>query len=120
VLHRLAPSRNMAGYLQRLQAIERAYPERKLTLIGDNLSSHKSRPIQAWLVEHPRNQPRFIPIKAAWHNLMEPWWRLLRREALAGQSFADTKEVNQAALDANRRLNVRAKPWVWGRPARIP
>jgi DDE superfamily endonuclease len=115
-----APSRNTAGYLQLLQAIERAYPDGKLTLIGDNLSSHKSRPIQAWLVEHPRVQPLFIPVKAAWLNLMEPWWRLLRREAFAGQCFADTQEVNHAAADATRRLNARAKPWVWGRPARTP
>jgi hypothetical protein len=83
-------------------------------------SSHKSRPIQAWLAEHPRIQQRFIPVKAAWLNLMEPWWRLLRREAFAGQSFADTEEVNQAAADGTRRLNARAKPWVWGRPARTP
>jgi hypothetical protein len=55
-----APSRNTAGYLQLLQAIERAYPDGKLTLIGDNLSSHKSRPIQAWLVQHPRVQQLFI------------------------------------------------------------
>jgi hypothetical protein len=31
-----APSRNTAGYLQLLQAIERAYPCGKLTLISDN------------------------------------------------------------------------------------
>ena len=115
-----APSRNTAGYLQLLEAIEQAYPCDKLTLISDNLSSHKSRPIQAWLAQHPRIQQLFIPVKAAWLNLMEPWWRLLRREAFAGQSFIDTKEVNQAAADGTRRLNARAKPWGWGRPARTP
>ena len=92
----------------------------KLTLISDNLSSHKSRPIQAWLAKHPRVQQLFIPVKAAWLNLMELWWRLLRREAFAGQSFADTDEVSHAAADGTRRLNARAKPWVWGRPARTP
>ena len=40
-----APSRNTAGYLRLLQAIEQAYPCGKLTLISDNLSGHKSRPI---------------------------------------------------------------------------
>jgi DDE superfamily endonuclease len=115
-----APSHNTAGYLQLLQAIERTYPGGKLTLISDNLSSHKSRPLQGWLVEHPPVQQLFIPVKAAWLNLMEPWWRLLRREAFAGQCFVDTQEVNRAATDATRRLNARAKPWVWGRPARTP
>jgi DDE superfamily endonuclease len=61
-----APSRNTTGYLQLLQAVERTYPCGNLTLISDNLSSHKSRPIQAWLVEHPRIQQLFIPVKAAW------------------------------------------------------
>ena len=115
-----APSRNTAGYLRLLEAIERAYPEGKLTLIGDNLSSHKSRPIQAWLAEHPRPQQLFIPVKAAWLNLIEPWWRWLRREAFAGQGFVDAQEVNRAAADGTRRLNARAKPWGWGRPARTP
>ena len=81
----------------------------------------QSRPIQAWLTEHPRIQQRFIPVKAAWLNLMEPWWRLLRSGSVCRkQSFVDTQEVNCAALDATRRLNARAKPWVWGRPARTP
>jgi hypothetical protein len=51
---------------------------------------------------------------------MEPWWRWLRREAFAGQSFIDAQEVNRAAADGTRRLNARAKPWVWDRPARTP
>ena len=45
---------------------------------------------------------------------------MLRREAFAGQSFVDAQEINRAAADATRRLNARAKPWVWGRPARTP
>ena len=89
-------------------------------MISGNLNSHKSRPIQAWLAEHPRIQQLFIPVKAAWLNLMEPWWRRLRREAFAGQAFVDAQEINQAAADGTRRLNARAKPWVWGRVARTP
>jgi len=37
---------------------------------------------------------------------MEPWWRLLRREAFAGQSFVDTQEISRPAADATRRLNA--------------
>lgn len=59
-----APARNTAGYLQLLKAIDLDNPTGDLYLVADNLSSHKSPPIQAWLAEHPRVQQVFIPTKA--------------------------------------------------------
>ena len=57
------------------------------------------------------------PVGACWLNLQEEaWWRLFRREALAGESFADAEEIELATRVATKQLNVRAKPWVWGRP----
>jgi transposase len=111
-------SRNTAGYLQMLTCIEMANPQGELYLIADNLTSHKSGPIQEWLAAHPRVQQVFIPKGACWLNLQEGWWRLFRREALAGQTFADGEEIDQARAVATQQLNCRAKPWVWGRPPR--
>ena len=113
-----APSRNTAGYLRFLTALERANPRGALYLIADNLASHKSGPIQTWLETHPRVQQVFIPTGACWLNLQEAWWRLLRREALAGQSFVDDAEIEAAVRLGTAHLNQRAKPWVWGRRPR--
>jgi hypothetical protein len=55
---------------------------------------------------------------ACWLNLQEGWWRLFRRDALAGQSFANADEIEQATRVATTQLNQRATPWVWGRPAK--
>jgi transposase len=109
-------SRNTAGYLELLQAIDRANPTGELYLIADNLSSHLSGPIRDWLVEHPRFHQVFIPVGAAWLNLIEGWWRLLRRAAFAGQCFANRQEIARAVQVATRQLNARARPWIWGRP----
>jgi hypothetical protein len=109
-------SRNTAGYLELLTAVEVANPEGDLSLITDNLASHKSPPIQAWLAEHPRVQQVFIPAGACWLNLQEARWRLFRREARAGQTFADAAEIAHATRIATQQLNRRATPWVWGRP----
>ncbi len=111
-----APSRNTAGYLTLLTLLDAANPDGDLNLISDNLSSHTSGPIQQWLLQHPRVHPVPIPTGACWLNLQEGWWRLFRREALAGQSFADAKEIDLATRVATEHLNARAKPWVWGRP----
>jgi transposase InsO family protein len=72
-------------------------------VVTDNLSSHTSPPVRAWLARHRRIQQVFIPKAACWLNLREGWWRLLRRQALAAQTFADVTEITHAI------------PWVWGR-----
>ncbi len=65
-------------------------------------------------------QQVFIPKGACWLNLQEAWWRLFRRQALAGQTFADDEEIDRATAVATRQRNRRAKPWGWGRPERPP
>ncbi len=115
-----APSRNTQGYLQLLTTIDQANPDGDLYLITDNLSSHSSAPIRLWLTDHPRIHQVFIPKRACWLNLQEAWWRLFRREALAGQTFADHLELEQATRIATQQLNRRAKPWIWQRPVPAP
>jgi len=58
----------------------------------------------------------FIPKGACWLNLQEGWWRLSRRDAFAGQSFANAHEIERVMNVATTQLNRRAKPWIWGRP----
>lgn len=113
-------SRNTAGYLELLQAVERANPTGDVYLIADNLSSHTSGPIRDWLAAHPRLRHAFIPVGAAWLNLIEGWWRLLRRAAFAGQCFANWGEIARAVRVATHQLNARASPWIWGRPPKTP
>jgi hypothetical protein len=115
-----ASSRNTKGYLRLLEAVAEANPSGDLYLITDNLSSHKSPPVREWLEDHPRVKQVFIPVGACWLNLQEAWWRLFRREALAGQSFADAGEIESATRVATKQLNHRARPWVWGRLPRAP
>jgi DDE superfamily endonuclease len=116
-LTQTAPSRNTAGYLALLQALDYAHPQGDLYLVADNLASHSSGPIRDWLAAHPRIQHAFIPVGAAWLNLIEGWWRIFRRKALAGVSLADAADIGYATRLATAHLNRHARPWVWGRPA---
>jgi hypothetical protein len=115
-----APSRNSVGYQDLLGAVETANPVGAIMVITDNLSSHTSVSTRTWLTDHPRIQHTFIPKGACWLNLQEGWWRLFRREAFAGQSFATPEEITLATSVATCQLNARARPWVWGRPLPSP
>ena len=115
-----APSRNSAYWQQFLGLLEQANPTGTIVVITDNLGSHTSKSTRAWLAEHPRIEQVFIPKRACWLNLQEAWWRMFRRQGLAGQCFADASEVAHATRVATAQLNQHAKAWVWGRPAPPP
>jgi len=121
-LTQTARSRNTTGYLELLQTVDRTYPTGALYVIADNLASHSSGPIREWLEAHPRIQHAFIPVGAAWLNLIEGWWRIFRRKAFAGQSLADDHDIAYVTQVATEYLNRHATPWVWGRlpkPTRV-
>jgi transposase len=115
-----AASRNSTNYIALLESIEADNPSGDIYIITDNLSSHNSAQTRTWMAEHPRLHHVFIPTGACWLNLQEGWWRLFRRDALAGQSFANSAEIEQATRVATAQLNHRAKPWIWGRPPPLP
>ncbi|MGW1077984.1 IS630 family transposase [Streptomyces sp. NPDC002537] len=112
-----ASSRNSVNYQKFLHLLEDANPTGDIVIVTDNLSSHNSKATREWLEDHPRIRHAFIPVGACWLNLQEGWWRLFRKAALAGQSFADPDEIDHATRIATAQLNARAKPWIWGRPA---
>jgi len=116
-LTQTAPSRNTSGYPELLQALDQTYPQGELYLVADNLASHSSGPIRDWLAAHPRVQHAFIPVGAAWLNLIEGWWRIFRRKAFTGVSLAGHEDIAYATRLATAQLNRHAQPWIWGRPA---
>ncbi len=115
-LTQTAPARNTIGYLALLQALDQAYPHGDLYLIADNLASHLSGPIRDWLATHPRIQHAFIPVGAAWLNLIEGWWLIFRRKAFAGAALANAADIAYATRTATAQLNHHARPLIWGRP----
>jgi DDE superfamily endonuclease len=114
-LTQTAPARNTTGYLALLQRLDYMYPHGTLYLVADNLASHSSGPIRDWFTAHPRFQHGFIPVGAAWLNLIEGWWRIFRRKAFAGQSLADHHDIAYVTSLATAQLNRHARPWIWGR-----
>ncbi|MFE5894879.1 transposase [Streptomyces sp. NPDC056462] len=88
-----ASSRNSEFYQQFLQLIEDANPDGEIWIVTDNLSSHNSVSTRTWLEDHPRIHHAFIPVGACWLNLQEGWWRIFRKAALAGRSFANRDDI---------------------------
>jgi len=115
-----AASRNSVSYQKFLDRVEKANPRGQIVIITDNLSSHNSVSTRDWLAGHRRIEHAFIPVGACWLNLQEGWWRIFRRHALAGISFASPDDIDYVTQIATTQLNQKARPWIWGRPPPPP
>jgi transposase len=84
----------------------------------DNLSAHRAIDVLLWALTHPRWEFVFQPKYAAYLNLIEPWWKVLRSLALQGRRFATWEEVCQAVAAATQYWNAHRHPFVWGQRKR--
>jgi hypothetical protein len=60
----------------------------------------------------------FQPKDAAYLNLIEPWWKVLRSLALKGRRFETWEEVCRAVEAATAYWNKHRHPLLWGRRRR--
>jgi transposase len=108
---------NWVDFLERVEAwiapeVERVYA------IVDNLSTHRASDVLLFCLAHPRWEFVFQPKYAAYLNLIEPWWKILRSLALKGRRFRTWAEVEQAVAEATAYWNAHKHPFVWGRRRR--
>ena len=64
--------------------------------ILDNLKTHRATDVLLFALAHPRWEFVFQPKYAAYLNLIEPWWKILRSLALKGRRFETWEEIVQA------------------------
>ena len=84
----------------------------------DNLNIHSAPDVLLFGLLHPRWEFVFQPKYAAYLNLIEPWWKVLRSLALKGRRFEAWAEIEQAVERATAYWNDHRHPFVWGRRRR--
>lgn len=121
------PRRDAANWVTFLQNVESWLPQdvERIYAIADNLSSHRATDVLLFMLAHPRWEMVFQPKYAAYLNLIEPWWKILRSLALAGRRFETWEEVTEAVAQATAYWNAHRHPFRWGqrrrhRPRRQP
>ena len=89
----------------------------KVYLVLDNCSAHTAKRVSAWIAKHWPNRVElvFLPSKAAWLNLIEPFWRVLKDQMLKGSDFQSRPEFRTALRCFLGLYNRRCHPFIWGR-----
>ena len=112
--------RTIATWVDFLEQVEQWLPAEceQVYAIVDNLSVHRATDVLLFCLAHPRWEFVFQPKYAAYLNLIEPWWKILRSLALKGRRFENWDEVVQAIEGATAYWNKYKHPFIWGRRRR--
>jgi transposase len=112
--------RTTANFVDFLEKVELwlAPGHERVYAILDNLSAHRATDVLLFALAHPRWEFVFQPKYAAYLNLIEPWWKVLRSLALKGRRFETWTEVCQAVREATTYWNGHRHPFIWGRRRR--
>jgi transposase len=106
-----------ADFLAFMRRVAREYPTGELHVVLDNVSTHKTPAVLAWLARHPRIAFHFTPTSASWMNQVETWFGILTRQAIRRGSFRSVKEL-VAMIDAfTRQWNDGSGPFTWVKTA---
>lgn len=108
---------NWIDFLERVEAWLPSECERVYAIL-DNLSMHHATDVLLFSLAHPRWEFVFQPKYAAYLNLIEPWWKVLRSLALKGRRFETWDAICQAVAAATAYWNAHRHPFLWGRRRR--
>lgn len=118
--------RTTAHWIDFLERVETWLPAEceRVYAILDNLSMHHATDVLLFSLAHPRWEFVFQPKYAAYLNLIEPWWKVLRSLALKGRRFETWEAICEAIAAATAYWNQHRHPFVWGhrrrhRPRRL-
>lgn len=112
--------RTIANWVDFLEKVDDGIPSEieHVDAILDTLNVHRATGVLLFSLGHPRWEFVFQPKYAAYLNLIEPWWKVLRSLALKGRRFETWEEVCEAVREATAYWNAHRHPFIWGRRRR--
>jgi transposase len=106
-----------ADFLAFMRRVAREYPTGELHVVLDNVSTHSTPDVRAWLERHPRITFHFTPTSASWMNQVETWFGILTRKAIRRGSFRSVRELVTMIETFTRQWNEGSSPFHWVRTA---
>jgi len=107
--------RRRVEFLDFMNRLIAAYPNRVLHVILDNLNIHKPK-CDRWRRQHPNVHFHYTPTHALWLNQVEIWFSLLSRQALRPASFQSTEQLRNHIDAFIAAYNQTAHPFDFQKP----
>src|SRR6202048_4262893 len=105
--------RTSVNFLRFMNDVVRAFPNRELHVVVDNLNIHKNEAARRWLGRHPQVCFHYTPTHASWVNLIECFFSILSRQGLQQAVHQSAKELETFLKSFIQEYNKRCGPFEW-------
>lgn len=106
-------SRDGTEFLAFLKRAVKPHAGKQIHIILDNLSTHSTPDVQAWLADNPHVQFHFTPVGSSWLNMVENWFSLITRQSIRRGTFTSVKVLIKQIRDYITHWNTTAQPFEW-------
>jgi transposase len=107
------PARDGANFLAFLKKAVKPHAGQEIHVVLDNLSTHTTPDVQAWLEAHPNVRFHFTPKGASWVNQIETWFGIITRQSIRRGTFTSVKVLIKQIRDYITHWNTNPTPFVW-------
>jgi transposase len=107
------PVRDGVNFLAFLKKATKPHAGKQIHVVLDNLSTHTTPDVQAWLDAHPNVRFHFTPKGASWTNQIETWFGIITRQSIRRGTFSSVKVLIKQIRDYIAHWNTNPQPFVW-------
>jgi transposase len=106
VLGKTAARHTSEQFITLLEDIVASQPwHREIHVICDNVSSHKTELVEAFLSKHRRVQIHYTPTYSSWLNQVENWFARIQRDVITRGIFTSPKDLDKKLMRYIRQYN---------------
>jgi transposase len=104
-------TRNGDDFLAFLEKAVKPHTGKDIHVVLDNLSTHTTPDVQAWLDKNSHIHFHFTPVGSSWLNQIETWFGVITRQSIRRGTFSSVKVLIKQTRDYMRHCNANVKPF---------
>ncbi|MFF0088314.1 IS630 family transposase [Streptomyces canus] len=113
VIGECKPSRNGQNFLAFLKKAVKPHAGKEIHVVLDNLSTHTTPEVKAWLDKNSHVHFHFTPVGSSWINQIETWFGILTRQSIRRGTFASVNVLITQIHNYIDSWNSEARPFTW-------
>ena len=107
------PTRDGANFLSFLKKAVRPHAGADVHVVLDNLSTHTTPEVTAWLERNPHVHFHFTPVGSSWINQIETWFGIITRQAIRRGTFTSVTVLIKQIREYINHWNANSQPFAW-------
>jgi len=106
-------SRDGKNFLAFLKKAVKPHTGKEIHVVLDNLSTHTTPDVMAWLKRNPHVRFHFTPVGSSWINQIETWFGIATRQSIRRGTFTSVNVLITQIRHYITHWNTNPKPFEW-------